>query len=171
MAGDLVFALTEAPPTYAEQVTVRGDHFAAREPGVPTQVTIGAGDLALLRGVLADDPYRAVQAMPGVAGGDDFTADFSIRGDGPEQIGVSIDGVPAPVVVHVLQGRNDTASVSMINSDVLDGVTVASGSYPAPRATARARRWTSRRATDRASARSSAGWPAPPWRRCSEKDR
>lgn len=69
--------------------------------------------------------------MPGVVGGDDFSAEFSIRGDGPDQIGVSVDGVPAPVVLHTLQGRNDTASVSMLNSDVLDGVAVASGSVPA----------------------------------------
>lgn len=130
-APEVAFALTEAPPSYSERVEVRGDAFPVHEATAPSEVVIGSADLALLRGVLADDPFRAVQAMPGVTSGDDFTAEFSIRGSGPERIGVLVDGVPAPVILHTVQGRNDTGSVSMINSDVLESVAVSGGSYPA----------------------------------------
>ena len=68
--------------------------------------------------------------MPGVTSGDDFTAEFSVRGSGPDHVGILVDGVPAPVVLHTVQGRNDTGSVSMINSDVLESVAVSGGSYP-----------------------------------------
>ncbi len=124
----VTIALTEAPPDFEEEVTVLGEVFAARQPGVPSEVTIGRADLGLLRGVLADDPFRAVQAMPGVVSGDDFTAEFSIRGSGPERVGVLVDGVLAPVVVHTVQGRGDTGSVSMINSDLVAEVAVSGGS-------------------------------------------
>jgi hypothetical protein len=127
---EFAVALTEAPPTYSEQVEVRADAFPIQHAAAPNEIAIGSADLALLRGILADDPFRAVQAMPGVAAGDDFTAEFSIRGSGPSNIGVLVDGVPAPVVLHTVQGRNDTGSVSMINSDLLDSVVVSGGSYP-----------------------------------------
>lgn len=130
-AGPVRFALTEAPPDFEEEVTVLGEAFAARQPGVPSEVSIGSADLALLRGVLADDPFRAVQAMPGVASGDDFTAEFAIRGKGPAFLGVLVDGVPAPTVLHTVQGRGDTGSVSMLNSDLLREVIVSGGSQAA----------------------------------------
>ena len=129
-AVDVVFALTEAPPSYAEQVEVKGEAFPLRQPTVPSEMVIGSNDLLLLRGILADDPFRAVQAMPGVTSGDDFTAEFSVRGSGPDHVGILVDGVPAPVVLHTVQGRNDTGSVSMINSDLLESVAVSGGSYP-----------------------------------------
>lgn len=124
-------ALTEAPPDFREEVTVRGETFATRQPGVPSEMSIGSTDLALLRGVLADDPFRAVQAMPGVSSGDDFTAEFAIRGAGPAQLGLLVDGVPAAVVLHTVQGRGDTGSVSMLNSDLLEEVVVSGGSHAA----------------------------------------
>jgi hypothetical protein len=130
VATGVTIALTEAPPSYSERVEVRGDAFPVHEAATPSEIAIGSADLALLRGVLADDPFRAVQAMPGVASGDDFTAEFAIRGSGHEHIGVLVDGVPAPVVLHTVQGRNDTGSVSMINSDVLASVAASGGSYP-----------------------------------------
>jgi hypothetical protein len=126
---ELTLALSEAPPSYAEQVDVKGQVFPVGDSAAPTAVTIGAADLALLRGVLADDPFRAVQAMPGVATGDDFNAEFSIRGSGEKSVGVLVDGVPATVALHTIQGRNDTGSVSMLNSDLLQEVTVSGGSY------------------------------------------
>lgn len=130
-AAPLSFALTESPPSFEEAVAVRGEAFTAREVGVPSEVSLGSADLALLRGVLADDPFRAVHAMPGVASGDDFTAEFSIRGGGPSTVAVLVDDVPAPVVLHTVQGRGDTGSVSMINGDLLSEVTVSGGSHAA----------------------------------------
>jgi hypothetical protein len=126
----VTLALTETPPSFSEHVEVTGDPFPVREVAVPSEIAIGASDLALLRGILADDPFRAVQAMPGVTSGDDFTAEFAIRGSGPSHIGVLVDGVPAPVVLHTVQGRSDTGSVSMVNSDVLSEVVVSGGAYP-----------------------------------------
>ena len=55
-------------------------------PSVPGDVnggsarTLGSEDLRDFAGHVADDPLRMVQALPGVAGGDDFRSDYSVRG-------------------------------------------------------------------------------------------
>ncbi len=43
---------------------------------------LAGNELRNLASVLADDPLRAVQSMPGVASNDDFRAQVSIRGAG-----------------------------------------------------------------------------------------
>lgn len=53
--------LAEGTGTYSETVTVAADRFQTPEPGVATQQVLGSADIQNLRGVLADDPLRAVQ--------------------------------------------------------------------------------------------------------------
>ena len=83
-----------------------------------------------LRGLIADDPYRAVQMLPGVAAGDDFRAEFAVRGLGPSQTGISIDGVDSPLLFHTVRGVQDTGSLGLINSDILESATLLSGPHP-----------------------------------------
>jgi len=126
----LDFALIEAPPGITERITVSGTPATTPEPLVPSAHAIGAADLSRLRGVLADDALRAVQAMPGVAGGDDFTAELTIRGSAPEAVGVLLDGVDAPVLVSAIRGRDDSASIALVNTEVLAGASLRAGAYP-----------------------------------------
>src|SRR5262249_43219677 len=70
---DLAVPLAEGTGTYRETVTVNAPA-AAPTLGVSSQSELGSAALQDLRGVLADDPMRAVQALPGVATGDDFQA-------------------------------------------------------------------------------------------------
>ena len=83
-----------------------------------------------LRGLIADDPYRAAQMLPGVAAGDDFRAEFAVRGLGPSHIGISIDGVDSPLLFHTVRGVDDTGSLGLINSDILESATLLSGPHP-----------------------------------------
>jgi hypothetical protein len=53
-----------------------------------------------------------------------------VRGSDFGHIGVTLDGVPSPLLVHTVHGVTDSGSLAMINSDILDGVTLQSGSYP-----------------------------------------
>ena len=72
----------------------------------------------------ADDPMRAVQALPGVATGDDFQSQFSVRGSAFRHVGVVIDGTATPLLLHTVKNTNDTGSVAMINTDVLEGASL-----------------------------------------------
>ena len=126
----IVIPLAEGQGTYTEDVTVVAEAERAAEPGVVSQTVVGSGGLQSLRSVAADDPMRAMQALPGVTAGDDFRAEFTVRGASFRQMGTVIDGVATPLLVHTVKGRNDTGSVAMINTDVLDSAALLAGAQP-----------------------------------------
>jgi hypothetical protein len=99
---------------------------------VPAQQTLGSADLQNLRGVVADDALRAVQVLPGVATGDDFRSEFSVRGSDFSHLNFTVDGFATPFLMHMVRAvdeRANTGSVAMVNSDVLEEVTLSNGGY------------------------------------------
>ena len=109
------------------------DVFRAPPDPVPSSQVLGSAELQNLRGVLADDPLRAVQVLPGVATGDDLRSEFTVRGSDFRHLTFTVDGFATPYLLHTVRGvedRGPTGSVAMINSDVLDDVTLLNGSYP-----------------------------------------
>ena len=126
---DLVVPLPEGAGTYEENVTVTAE--AEREdPGMAPR-SLGPAALQDLRGVATDDPMRAVHSLPGVATGDDFQAGFSVRGSPFRHTGVTIDGVPASRLLHVVRAEANSGSISMINTDILSGASLTVGARPA----------------------------------------
>ena len=100
---------------------------------MPSASILGSAELLNLRGVLADDPLRAVQVLPGVATGDDLRSEFTVRGSDFRHITFTVDGFATPYLLHTVRGvedRGPTGSVAMINSDVLEDVTLLNGGYP-----------------------------------------
>ena len=126
--ADLTIALVPGATPYLETVDVRPGANAA-DVAAPSARTLDASQLDALRGVLADDPFRAVHALPGVTAGDDFRSEFSIRGSDSRHLGMSMDGIAIPWPLHAVRGRTDTGSIAVINSDALDRLTMESGSY------------------------------------------
>jgi len=129
-AVDVTIAVSEGASTYVEEVSVGASRFREAEPGVATQSVLGSREILALRGLLADDPFRAVQVLPGVSTGDDFRAEFALRGLGPYHIGISIDGVDSPLLFHTVRGVNDTGSLGLINSDILESASLLAGPHP-----------------------------------------
>ena len=130
---DVSIALSEGTGTYTETVTVAGDRFAQAEPAVAAQHLLGSADLQNLRGVLADDPLRAVQVLPGVVSGDDLRSDFTVRASPFPHINMTVDGFATPYILHTVRAVEDysaSGSVAMINSDILQDVALLSGGYP-----------------------------------------
>lgn len=126
----LLIPLTEGTGTYTERVEVTGDLFRPGEPAVAAQQVLGSADLQNLRGLVLDDPVRAMQILPGVAATDDLYSEFSVRGSDFGRIGLALDGVPSRFLSHSVQGVEDGGSIGMINSDVLESVSLLNGSYP-----------------------------------------
>jgi hypothetical protein len=128
-----VIRLSEGTTAYSEAVTVTGDTFRSPPDPVPSASILGNAELLNLRGVLADDPLRAVQVLPGVATGDDLRSEFTVRGSDFHHITFTMDGFASPYLLHTVRGvedRGPTGSVAMLNSDVLDDVTLLNGGYP-----------------------------------------
>ncbi len=128
--AEVTIVLSEGTGSYTETVTVRGTSMAHQEPTVAAEQTLGSIELQQLRGVLTNDPMRAVQVLPGVATGDDFRSEFSVRGAGVTQMNFTFEGISTPFLVHTVQQVRETGSVAMVNGDVLDEVSLLSGAYP-----------------------------------------
>jgi len=129
---EVTIPLSEGTGTYTETVTVAADRFRSAEPGVAAQQVLGSADIQNLRGVLADDPLRAVQVLPGVAAGDDLRSEFSVRGSDFTHMNMTVDGFATPFLLHTVRAvedRSSSGSVAMINSDILEDVTLLNGGY------------------------------------------
>ena len=126
---DVTIALTKGAGTYTETVSVVGAA-DGRNSGTPVEARIDAVALQQLSGMLANDPLRAVQALPGVTAGDDFRSEFAVRGAGPAQTGFIFEGISTPFLLHTVQHVHDSGSIAMVSSQVLDSVSLRSGSYP-----------------------------------------
>jgi hypothetical protein len=129
-AIEVTIALAEGTGTYAESVKVAGTSPARADPVVAAEQTLRSTELQQLRGVLANDPMRAVQMLPGVATGDDFKSQFSVRGAGVNQMNFTFEGISTPFLLHTIQQSYNSGSVAMVNGDVLDEVSLSNGSYP-----------------------------------------
>lgn len=122
---ELSVPLAAGTDTYRETVDVQATVSEGPRIG---GTELGSADLQDLRGVAADDPVRAVQALPGVATGDDFQAEFSVRGSAFRHVGLVIDGTSTPLLFHTVRGTENTGSIAMINTDVLARAALSVGS-------------------------------------------
>jgi len=127
---DLRIALTEGAGAYTEKVGVGATAVSREETTVASQQTLGSRDLQQLRGLMTNDPFRAIQALPGVASGDDLRSEFVVRGLSADHMAFTFEGITTPFLVHTVQGLQDGGSVAMINGDILDGISLSHGSYP-----------------------------------------
>ena len=126
----LTVPLAEGTGAYTDRVTVTADTVPVADQAIPARQELGSAAMQRVGTVLIDDPFRAVQALPGVAANDDFRSDFSIRGVDFWHLGLSIDGVQTRVLLHAFEEVDDGGSMALLNSDILDRVTLSSGSYP-----------------------------------------
>lgn len=130
-SAETEIALNEDAAALTEKVSVSVDPYERTEVNAPSEQTLNKRELQALASVLLGDPLRAAQALPGVATGDDFRSEFSIRGAGFDRVGLYVDGVLTENFVHTVQGGYpDTGSLSIINTDTVSNVALFSGAFP-----------------------------------------
>jgi outer membrane cobalamin receptor len=127
---ELTVVLSEGTGTYSETVDVTAGRFREQERAVPAQQVLGSADIQNLRSLVTNDPLRTVHVLPGVSAGDDFRSEFAVRGSPFSRIAFTLDGVPAPFLLHTVQQVQDGGSIAMVNGDILDGIALMNGSYP-----------------------------------------
>ena len=128
-AGDVLvitIPIAAGTGTYAETVNVSG----GADDKAPSQQVLRSNELQQLRGVITNDPMRAIHVLPGVATGDDLRSEFSVRGLPVRNMNFTFEGIATPLLVHTVQGVQDTGSIAMVNGDVLNEIALAAGSYP-----------------------------------------
>src|SRR5437899_2292485 len=88
-------AFAEPAPSEAPiEVTVEG------EKAPPGSTSLGRRDIREMPGVL-DDPYRAIETLPGVMPAASGIPYYFIRGAPPGNIGYFFDGIQVPLLFHV----------------------------------------------------------------------
>ena len=114
-----------------EEVLVEAPPFDPADAAAPAAHSLRGVDLRNLGGVLTDDPLRSVQSLPGIATGDDFYASFATRGSGFSTVGFYLDGVLMSAPFHTIRDSNDAYSLTILNGDVVESVSLISGGAPA----------------------------------------
>jgi len=112
-------------PIEVDEIIVKADRFE-RERKVQTGfVSVKAAELAELPGIIEGDPVRSLQLLPGVAAVSDLSSGLYVRGGGPDQTIVLLDGVPVYNPTHAF------GFFSTFNADALNEVNLYKGAYPA----------------------------------------
>ena len=120
-SGERVMEISLVPETLrrSEQVQVSAGPFPET---APLAEGLAGNELRNLASVLADDPMRAVQGLPGVTTSGDFQSQFAVRGAGFDRVGLYLDGVLLHAPFHSVRGDPNSASITMFNGDALDSV-------------------------------------------------
>jgi outer membrane cobalamin receptor len=114
-----------------QQITVTAKPFDPVVADAPTQYTLDNTELQNLSTVLANDPFRAIASLPGVAANEDFYADFAVRGAGPAHNGVYIDGILVDRPTYGLEDSGNIGSLSVVNGDTVRSISLLPGAFPA----------------------------------------
>lgn len=126
------FEVVLSPDTFhqTETVVARPDPFETARQDSPSTLVLAGTDAKNLGSVLADDPLRAVQGLPGVSSNDDFDARFSLRGADYSRIGLFIDGVLVHQPFHMVEGSPVSASGTAFNADLVEEMELYEGAFP-----------------------------------------
>lgn len=124
--------LTADAMRLTETVTVTVDPFVSEVPESPSQMGIGATEIRNLSSVLLDDPMRSLSTLPGVSAPDDYHAEFSVRGAPFSRVGVYLDEVPLRAPTHTFGGVAEGYSISALNDQVLQSISLLSVAPPTP---------------------------------------
>lgn len=100
------------------EVAVNGEHEELGTIHVPRAET------RFIPGAFGD-PFRVVEALPGVSPWISGLPYFYVRGMSPENVGYTVDGIPVPLLFHVGSGPSTVAA------SLVDSVDLFPAAYPA----------------------------------------
>jgi hypothetical protein len=120
----------QAGRVYQERVTVTANPNGPGDVNAGPARRLGFDELRDFGGHVADDPLRIVQSMPGVAGGNDFRSEYSVRGSPYHHAAVVVDGIVSPWLQHSGPGRGDAGTLSMLSNGIVQEAALQVGAYP-----------------------------------------
>jgi len=128
------FAITLLPDNFqrSEKVEVHADIFQSPEWPAVGDMTLTSSELQQTATVIANDPFRSIQAMPGVSasGNNDLFAQFSVMGAPFENVGIYVDDVFVPNLLHTVPGTPDAPTLSLLTGDNVADLRLIPVAYP-----------------------------------------
>jgi hypothetical protein len=123
--------LTPDTLRHTDSVEVKAGPFELPRPNSPSEMTLSGVEAKNLASVLADDPLRAAQSLPGVSSNDDFDSRFSVRGADYQRVGLYLDDILLHAPFHTVAQESASGSMTAFNGDMLDSLSLHSGVFPA----------------------------------------
>jgi CarboxypepD_reg-like domain/TonB-dependent Receptor Plug Domain len=127
------FDITLVPDNFrlTEKVEVKGDIFQGPESPAVVETNLTSSEIRETSTVLADDPFRAIQALPGVSasGNNDFFAQFSVMGASYNSTSTYIDGILVPNPFHG-SNVNEGATLSILTTETIEDIKLLPAAYP-----------------------------------------
>jgi hypothetical protein len=127
------FSITIVPDNFrhTETVQVKGDIFQQEDSLAVSESNLTASEIREASTVFADDPFRAIQALPGVSapGNNEFYAQFSVMGTPFESVSIYLDDVLA-TPFHSIPDISNGASLSLLTSETVEEMKLMPVAYP-----------------------------------------
>jgi len=136
LAGEEIkeFSIALVPDNFhhTDKVEVRGDVFQGADSPAVNEINLTSSEIKEASTVFADDPFRAVQAIPGVSasGNNELLAEFSVMGAPFETVGIYLDDVLLPRPFHTVRNVSNGASISLLTSEIVDDIKLMPVAYP-----------------------------------------
>jgi carboxypeptidase-like protein len=128
------FVINLAPENFRlnERVEVSGNVFEPKDWPAVGDLTLTSSELRQTATVLADDPFRSLQALPGVSpsANNDFLAEFSVMGAPYSQVGIYVDDVLVPNLLHTVANTLDAPSLSLFTGNDVEDIRLIPVAYP-----------------------------------------
>jgi len=128
------FDITLVPDNFrrTEKVEVKGDIFHGPDSPAVNEINLTATEIRETSTVLADDPFRSIQALPGVSasGNNDFYAQFSVMGVPFEDTSTYLDDILVPQPFHGLTNISEGATLSILTSETIEDLKLLPVAYP-----------------------------------------
>lgn len=128
------FSITMAPDNFhhTDKVEVHGDVFQLSDSPATSEMNLTASEIRETSTVFADDPFRAVQTLPGVSaeGNNEFFAEFSVMGEPFSSVSIYVDDVLVPSPFHEIGNFASGASLGVLTSEVVEEMKLLPVAYP-----------------------------------------
>jgi carboxypeptidase family protein len=128
------FSITMVPDNFhhTDRVEVRGDVFQVSDSPATTEMNLTSSEIRETSTVFADDPFRAVQTLPGVSaeGNNEFFAEFSVMGAPFANVGVYVDDVLVLNPFHEIGNFSEGASLGVLTSEVVEEMKLLPAAFP-----------------------------------------
>jgi hypothetical protein len=113
-------------------VDVQADVFQAGDSPAVVEENLSSSEIREASTVLANDPFRAIQALPGVSasGNNELLADFTVTGAPFSDVGIYLDDVLVPSPFHNGANVTNGASLSLLTSEIVDQMRLLPVAYP-----------------------------------------
>lgn len=126
LVGDTLVNVTIVSDTHLEEVTVIGrQSISGPASAQMSAIEVPVDQIKNIPAIAGEvDVLKAIQLLPGVQSGSEGSAGLYVRGGGPDENLILMDGVPLYNVNHLM------GFFSVFNADAIKNVTLYKGNFP-----------------------------------------